>query len=70
MSQDFLVAKFRQSLLAVFACSAVGTASLWLPNIPSQPASAQASGSIDPTQALSGATRMVIGLPKLPLRKR
>ena len=27
MSQDFLVAKFRQSLLAVFACSAVETAS-------------------------------------------
>ena len=59
MSQDFLVAKFRQSLLAVFACSAVGTASLWLPNIPSQPASAQALGG---ARLFTSGGRIRIGL--------
>jgi cytochrome c peroxidase len=66
MSQDFQVAKFRQSLLTVFTCSAVGAASLWLLNIPSQLASAQALGSIDPTQSLNRAAGVVSQAQEMP----
>ena len=66
MSQDFQVAKFRQSLLAVFSCSAVGATSLWLLNVPTQLASAQALGSIDPTQSLNRAAGVVSQAQEMP----